>query len=278
MIDHAIITAKHCFTAQDFDDRRLPFEPNEYARLKYGDDSIARKFGFELADHFFAQHHGALLVESVVVIPSPYNYVENAATIMSRHFVRRLNHLLVGASGLHVDFATIQRKVNYTGDFGLLDAKARRELIGGDVFYVHEGYFEGRTMLFLDDIRITGAHEHRLMGLMAERPKLAGANIHFLYYGQLCGDETRSDVEAYLNSAEMTLDQYLGMLRDSDNHVIVRPIKWLMRMAPEEFERFLREADYRSIWRLYDGCLGEGYYKVPDYLVNFLALKKKIDG
>ena len=276
MIDHAIVTSVHQFTADDFDARRLPFAPADYARLKYGDDEIAKRFGYELADHFFEQQRAALLVEPVVVIPSPYNFVENAATIMTKHFVRRLNHLLVQATGLHVDYATIQRKVNYTGDFGLLDAESRRKLIGGDVFYVHEGFFEGKTMLFVDDVRITGAHEDRLMGLMAERPKLRDQNIHFLYYGRLCGDETRNDVEAYLNSAEMTLEGFLDMQRQPNNHLIVRPIKWLMRMDAVDFERFLRNACKRTLERLYDGCLGEGYYAVPDYQPNFLSLKAKM--
>ena len=275
MID-AIVTSVHQFTAEDFDARKLPFAPADYARLKYGDDEIASRFGHELADTFYEQHRGALLIEPVVVIPSPYNYVENAATIMTKHFVRRLNHLLVGDTGRHVDYATIQRKVNYTGDFGLLDADARRQLIGGDNFYLHEGFFSGKTLLLVDDVRITGAHEDRLMGLISDSKKLRKSHIHFLYYGRLCGDETRNDVEAYLNSAEMTLDGFLDMQRQPNNHLIVRPIKWLMRMPAVEFERFLRNACPRTIMRLYDGCLGEGYYAVPDYQINFLALKAKI--
>ena len=99
---------------------------------------------------------------------------------MTKHFVRRLNHLLVQATGLHVDYATIQRKVNYTGDFGLLDADSRRKLIGGDVFYVHEGFFEGKTMLFVDDVRITGA------------PMNAARSIHF-FVSAICSSRFGPD-------------------------------------------------------------------------------------
>ena len=180
-----LITAVHSFTADDFDNQRLPFSPASYARLKYGDDSIAKRFGFELADAFFAAHGQEMVEKPVIVIPSPYNFVKNAATVMADHFVRRLNRLIADNGGRHVDYATIQRKSSFAGDYGSLDADARRKLISSDIFYVHEDYFKNKTLVFVDDIRITGAHEERLMSLLAERPALRDASIHFLYYGRL---------------------------------------------------------------------------------------------
>ncbi len=270
------VSAVHTFSADDFDAKNLPFKPTDYARLKYGDDEVARRFGWELAESFFHSHQGLLLGQPCVVIPSPYNYVENAATIMTKHLVRRLNHLLVAGSGVHVDFATIQRKVRYSGDFGLLDAQARRELIGGDEFYLNEKFFVNKTLLLVDDIRITGAHEERLRGLLNASDALSNSTVHFAYYARLVGDETRNDVEAYLNSVGMDVDQFLPMVRQPEHHFIVRPIKWLMRMEENEFKRFLRAAPLTAIWKLYDGCLGEGYYTVPDYQVNFLALREYV--
>lgn len=275
-VHNAIITARHTFTAEDYDAQQLPFVPSEYSRLKYGDDSIAKKYGYELAERFFELHFAVLIVQQCVVIPSPYNFVPNAATIMTRHFVDRLNHLIVQKTGLHVDYATIQRKVNYTGDFGLLDAEARRQLIGGDTFYVHQGFFENKTMLFVDDVRITGAHENRLMEIIDNCERLRDSNIHFLYYGQLVGDESRNDIEAYLNSAEMTLDMYIEMQREPANHLIVRPIKWLMRMNRKDFETYLTKSSIKVIRDLYFACLGEGYYAVPEYQCNYHLLRNMV--
>ena len=51
MIDHAIVTSVHDFTAEDFDARKMPFEPAQYARLKYGDDSVAKVFGWACGVH-----------------------------------------------------------------------------------------------------------------------------------------------------------------------------------------------------------------------------------
>lgn len=270
-----MIYALHDFTTRDWDEQSMPFSPTDYSLLKFGDDEIARKFGYDLADGFFQSHADQLLSRHSVVIPSPYNYVENAATVMTRYFTQRLNHLLVNAQGEHVDYSIIHRKVSYTNDYGFMSAEQRKELIGNDRFYLNEGFYRDRNLIFIDDIRITGAHEDRLRGIV-DNLDLGEAVPMYLYYARLTGP-CRPEIEAGLNfSTIQTIDDYIALSEKPNHHIIVRPIKYLLSRPLCEFIRFVKETPIDKLISIYYGCLGEGYYRIPDYQVNFQYLKKMI--
>ncbi len=144
----------------------LNFCQTQYSQLKYGSDIAARKFGKDLAEKFFEQHYDKLLSNHCVVIPSPYNHVQNAASVLTKHFVNRLNQLLVGVNGNVVEATIIHRKVNYTMDYGFLQQDQREHLINNDAFYFNEQFIKDKFLIFVDDIKITGAHERRMIRLL----------------------------------------------------------------------------------------------------------------
>jgi len=269
--------ALHHFTTADWDNSEMPFDPEAYSRLKFGHDWTARKFGESLADGFFETHAAELLSQPVVVIPSPYNYVENAATIMTRYFVRRLNHHLVSANGEHVDYSIIHRKVSYTSDYGFMSAEQRSGLLANDRFYLNEGFYHGKLLVFVDDIRITGSHEVRLRQILDGSHFLRDNKAFYVYYAAMEGD-CRPEIEAALNFSSIgTLSEYLQLAAEPNHHVIVRPIKFLLSRDEGEFSAFLDGCDLHVLETIYYGCLGEGYYKIPDYQRSFLMLKHKIE-
>lgn len=270
------IFAVHDFTVADWDNGDMPFDPVEYSKLKFGSDVTAKRFGTELANAFFAKHKEVLFTNQTVVIPSPYNYVRNAATILAKHFVNRINHLAVEANGTHVDYSSIHRKVTFTQDFGLADSDQRKLLLAKDSFYPNPKFYEGKTVLLLDDIRITGCHEDRLRGIIEECQRLNGNPAFYLYYAQLVGD-CRADVEAALNFAGIkTIAEYKQLMEEDNHHVIVRPIKFLLSRDPTDFLAFVNSCTPDILDEIYHGSLGEGYYAIPEYQENFIELKKRV--
>lgn len=160
----------------------LGFSPDEYSLLKFGDDDTARRFGYQLAELFFELHADVLLTNQAVVIPSPYNHVMNAASILARHMVDRLNDLLVHANGTAVEWSTVHRKVSYTNDYGTLSADIRKALLDNDQFFFNKEFIQGKVLIFVDDVLITGTHEQKLQQIMTD------AHVYnrsfFLYYGK----------------------------------------------------------------------------------------------
>lgn len=258
------------FAAHTFNDlETCKFDPKMYSRLKFGCDTAARKMGHELAEKFFNQHTDVLLANRIVVIASPYNYVRNAATVMTEHFIDRLNELLVFANGEHVEYSVIHRKVSYTADYGFLTKEKRRGLIDNDSFYMNHEYLRGKLLLFVDDVRITGTHEDKLREILLRDN--VDNDAFFLYYGDYMGK--RADIEGQLNFAAITcLQDYVDLTKEPYHHIIIRPIKYLLGQKTEDLVDVLHGFSDRKINDIYNGCLAEGYYKMPQYQKNFARI------
>lgn len=251
----------------------MSFDPVTYSKMKFGDDAAARMLGYQLAEDFFRDHCGALLANRCLVIPSPYNFVPNAATIMTGHFINRLNELLVDANGNHVEYATIPRKVSYINDYGFLSKDDRRRLIDNDEFYLNRDYLENRLLIFIDDVKITGTHEDKLLEMLAKYRLRNDA--FFLYYARYTGDDPV--IESKINFAAVdSLDQYAEIIDAPDNHLIVRPLKYLFSQEPDRFLMFIQQRSAQFRLNVYHACLNEGYYKIPSYQINFQSLRESL--
>jgi hypothetical protein len=205
-----------------------------------------------------------------VVIPSPYNHVQNAATILTKHFVNRLNQLLVNQSGAHVEYSVIHRKVSYINDYGYLSKEARKGLIDNDSFYLNKDFYKDKVLVFLDDVIITGTHEDKLKEILAKE-KIKNETI-FIYHAQYLGNDPT--IESRLNFAAMnTLEDYGKLSEEPNHHVIVRPLKFLLSQQLKPLADFLLQIDVRKLEEIYFGCLGEGYYKIPSYQGPFQIIK-----
>lgn len=247
------------------------FCAKEYSRLKFGSDIIAKKFGYELADALAAKHLDKLLANPILVIPSPYNHVENAATILTKHFVNRLNAILVANSGNHVEYSIIHRKVNYIQDYGFLPKDQRKGLIDNDSFYLNKDFYKDKLLIFVDDVRITGTHEDKLVEIL-DKENITN-DTFFLYYANYEGNNP--EIEAQINFASIkSLTDYVSVSQEPNHHIIVRPLKYLLGQSTKDLAAHLVYLEPDKVDKIYAGCLGEGYYKIPKYQENFGVISK----
>ena len=257
----------HSFASMD----TLPFRAEDYSKLKFGSDAVARAFGHQLAETFFHQHSAELLTQNCVVIPSPYNFVENAATVMAKHFTDRLNHLLANANGKNVEWSIIHRKVSYTNDYGFLSKAKRRELIDNDLFYLNKDFLADKTLIFIDDVLITGTHEDKLIEIL-DKNHLTNRTF-FAYYAKYEKGEVGADIEAQLNFAGISeVCDFVALTKQPDHHLIVRPIKYMLSQDPKIFAAVIKDLDVSFARKMYYGSVGEGYHCIPKYQDNFRQL------
>ncbi len=99
---------------------------------------------------------------------------------MKNHFVFRLNRWLADNELPVVQETKVHRTITYKEDYGELSAEERIRLIGNDSFHIDASFLRGKTLLFLDDIKITGSHE-RMILKMAKEHGLANP-IYMLYF------------------------------------------------------------------------------------------------
>ena len=62
------------------------------------------------------------------------------------------------------------------------------------------------------------------------------------------------------------------MTEEKNHHIIVRPLKYLLSRNSFELEEVLNHFNDDIVYKLYHGCLAEGYYKIPSYQTNFKLL------
>ena len=144
------------------------FDPAAYSRFKFGDGAASADFGSKLAQGFIRECMPLPSEQNkeIVVVSSPYSFIPTATFAMKNAFVSTLNRWLA-LHGLPVVQETkVHRTITYKEDYGELSAAERMRLIGNDHFHIDAAFLKGKTLFFLDDIRITGSHERMIQRMI----------------------------------------------------------------------------------------------------------------
>lgn len=250
------------------------FCPASYSRLKFGSDVVARRFGDEMAEKFFEKYHTVLTTDRCVIVPSAYNVVEIAATILAQHFMNRLNDLLSREGHRCVEWTTMHRTMSYIADYSFLSKEDRKALLEADTLYINRDFVQGKVLLFVDDVTITGTHERKVASFLASE----GLNnpAIFCYYAAYSGD--KADIEAALNQHSIKgAEEYCQLIREPGHHLVVRAVRFLLDQPLEELRSVLRFVDAVFVDRLYHACLAKEYDKVEGYRAGFKLIRARHD-
>ncbi|MES2457687.1 MAG: phosphoribosyltransferase family protein [Bacteroidota bacterium] len=249
------------------------FDADDYSRFKFGDDQIARDFGKDLANGFIKNVlEDNLAAEQIVVISSPYCFIPTATYAMKNHFVSQLNRWLADNGRLVVQEAKVHRTITYKDDYGALSAEDRIKLIGNDSFHIDKDFLTDKTLLFLDDIKITGSHEKMILKMVKEYD--LKNNIFMLYYAELVNPDIHPNIENHLNYHRIKSVFDLQEVIDGGNFCFnTRIVKYILNCDFNSFKIFLeRQTDtFRN--SLYDLALGNSYHTMDTYAENLFFLK-----
>jgi hypothetical protein len=250
------------------------FNPRDYSALKFGSDRVARLFGYQMGDKFYSKYRDILINNRCVIIPSAFNVVEIAATILARHFMNRLNDLLAREGYRIVDWTTMHRSMSYIADYCLMSKKDRRRLLNGDKLYINRDFIEGKVLIFVDDITITGTHEDKIVDFLQD---LGLTNPHiFCYYARYQGDAT--EIESRLNHAGIsTIDDYITLVNEPNHHLVVRAVRFLLDQPFDDLKFALERLDDKFVDKLYFACLAKEYDKIDDYSNGFELIRARRD-
>ena len=251
---------------------RPGFDPDDYSRFKYGDNRTARTFGRQLARGFVENHlERNYNGNQLVVLSSPYSFLPTATFAMKDHFVVYLNRWLMRRGFPVLQESKIHRTVTYKEDYGELDAAQRMALIGNDSFHADVAFLTGKTLVFLDDIRITGSHE-RVILRMAKEYGLSN-DAYLLYYAELTNEDIHPRYENHLNYHCVGSIFDLQDIIDADDFRInTRVTKYLLNAGPSDFSEFIARQSVAFVHLLYDAAIGNAYHDIEAYAKNFAQL------
>lgn len=253
------------------------FDPNAYSRFKFGDELVAKDFGQQLAEGFIAGYLKDNFIENqIVVISSPYSFIPTATFAMKNYFVHQLNRWLVAHGGLVVQEAKVHRTITYKEDYGALSAEERMNLIGNDSFHIDKHFLDHKTLIFLDDIRITGSHE-RMILKMVDQYQMKN-DIHLLYFAELANKDIHPNVENLLNYHHVkSIFDLEGIVKSGAFCFNTRIVKYILNSDFNSFSIFIANQTEEFINMLYNLALGNGYHTIDAYALNLKYIKNKID-
>lgn len=252
------------------------FSPVDYSKFKYGAINIAREFGYLLADRFiencFKDHYDG---RQIVVLPSAYSYIPTASFFMKVFFVEKLNLFLYKNGYPIVQETKINRTVTYREDYGEMSAEDRYNLISGDSFHVDKVYIEGKQLLFLDDIKITGTHE-RIIIKMLNDEQIAN-DCYMLYFAELINSNISPKFENYLNNYFVKdLEKVDYIIKNEDFIFNTRVVKYILNANPEDFKAFINNQTPDFKRDILFQAIGNEYFKFENYLDNIDMLMSNI--
>lgn len=273
------------FSAHKFDwQGDIAFSPEEYSKFKFGCKDAARNFGTDLAKKFIASTHFGIITrlsktknKRIIVLSSPYVHIPTATFALKDYFVREFNSALIEADTMPVLEAKIYRKSSYKEEYGEMSKEERLRVMENDTFYVDANLLKDNICIFLDDIVITGAHEHRIMKMLSAYGLDTSPDNYFLYFAELTNPRTSPKIENYLNyyfvKDLVSLDK---IIKNEPFLMNTRVVKYILNAPHEEAKTFFNYQKYSFLHTLYHQAIGNGYHQIEDYKTNLFYLKSML--
>jgi hypothetical protein len=241
----------------------LPFDAVAYSRLKFGSALMAHHWGSQLAQMFWDAQGPAFFEAPLVVIPSPYVEVPNAAEALGRAFAKGLTVKGVPKGYPPVRQSHVARTAHHVVDYGRLSRTLRETALSRDTLDVNAAFLKGKAVVCIDDVRMTGSHEASLRAALAH----AGISVRAWVYVAIAEPGVPGETEDALNHAGVAgVDTVVQWMQEPGHRLQVRPLKYLLGLPAatlrEKVLPFLREDQIQA---MYTGALSDGLACVPSY-------------
>ncbi|MBG6236874.1 hypothetical protein IWX76_003476 [Pedobacter sp. CAN_A7] len=250
-----------------------PFKMDEYSWFKFGDKHYAEKFATQLFDGFIAEHEDLVLSgQDIVILPSPYLSIPTASNFLCHFFKMKLNNYLFQHHKKACAESKIYRNQTYVTDYGNLDFEERVLLISNDTYYIDRNFIEGKLCIFVDDIKITGSHEHTVNKIL-DQYQVKGDFI-FLYYAELINKEIHPRVENFYNYyAIKDVADIVEVINRASFQFNTRIVKYILSFNQEQFNYVLDHIPVEKRTDLFHLAISNNYHQITDYQNNINTIK-----
>ena len=257
----------HIHSAEEFS-----FSPAEYSYFKYGDKSYAEKFAKELFEGFIRHYEGLFDADKeIVILPSPYMAIPTASNILCFYFKKCLDFYLFQKGKKSSILSKINRNHTYTTDYGNLNFEDRKNLIANDTYYIDKDFLRGKLCIFIDDIKITGSHEHTVNKILNEYD--VQADFIFLYYAELMNFNIDPKIENYFNYyAVKNVDHIVEVMARPGFQFNTRIVKYILGLDSSNFEYLTSKVKKQQIDSLLELAISNNYHLIEEYENNINAL------
>jgi PRTase ComF-like len=213
---------------------------DEYSRFKFGDGGVGAKYGTLLGQLVLTDGMAEQILsqEEVYVSSSAYRVAPPASETLALPFVSSADKT---ARSVDSDTTFRHFKISKgqmaTGNYAAMSFGERSQTIQSDLLLPDGLDLEGKHVVILDDIRVTGLREAALKGLLG---KVGASHVSFYYVLNVPEGKEYPQTEAIINiNAVKTVDDVLELAMQPEFVPNVRMCKFLLSQSVAEIERFL---------------------------------------
>jgi len=249
------------------------FNPSEYSWFKFGDKTFAKKFAKDLFDNFILNYKDLILSQNeIIILPSPYLSIPTASNFLCFYFKEFLNTFLYENNKKVAIESKIYRNQTYVTDYGNLDFEERVKLISNDTYYLDKEFINGKFCLFLDDIKITGSHEHTVNKILSQY-EIKG-DFFFIYFAELVNKDIHPNIENYFNYFSVKgINEIIDVVNRNNFQFNTRIIKYILNLSDVELFLLLNNIDSLKREELFLLSISNNYHQISEYNKNLLTIK-----
>ncbi len=257
------------------EETEYPFSPNEYSWFKFGDKQYAEKFATQLFEGFLERHRNILLSnKEIIILPSPYLSIPTASNFLCSYFKIALNTFLFQHNMKASTESKIYRNQTYVTDYGNLDFAERVQLISNDTYYIDRNFIDGKLCIFVDDIKITGSHEHTVNKILNQY-KIKGEFV-FLYFAELLNKTIHPSIENHYNYyAVKTINNVIDIIQRYSFQFNTRIVKYILSLNDDQFGFLINNISIDKSTELFHLSISNNYHQISEYQKNINQLKFK---
>jgi hypothetical protein len=240
-----------------------------YSRFKHGSKKIAREFGKSLAEKLINLNTFEK-GNSYVIYDAPYKNVSTASHALKNYLLASLSYDLMNKN-CEIKQDKIHRDQSYDNDYGLMTKEERVKAITSDLFSMNPKFIDEKDILvFIDDIKITGAHEDRIKSLL-QRYDITNECI-FIYLFEYTGSDPKTEHRLNHHGVSDLLDVN-DIIRNDEFIFNTRVVKFILNAKLDEFVNFIMYQSDSFQETLFNYSVLNNYYKTDKYKMNFDILK-----
>ena len=254
-------------------ENQCPFDENEYSWFKFGDKQYAEKFAAELFDGFIEKYSDLLLSKNeIVILPSPYLSIPTASNFLCYYFKKCLNSFLFNNNRKASIESKIYRNQTYVTDYGNLSFDERVKLIANDTYYIDRNFINDKLCIFVDDIKITGSHEHTVNKILDQYN--VNGDFVFVYFAELINKEIHPKIENHYNYfAVKSVNDIVDVINRINFQYNTRIIKYILNLDEEQFTFLTNNISIEKRNELFHLAISNNYHQIIEYQDNIEMIK-----
>lgn len=250
-----------------------PFDANEYSWFKFGDKQYAEKFAVELFNGFIEKYSDLLLSKKeIIILPSPYLSIPTASNFLCFYFKKRLNSFLFKNNRKASVESKIYRNQTYVTDYGNLSFDDRVKLISNDTYYIDRNFINDKLCIFVDDIKITGSHEHTVNKILDQYN--VNGDFVFVYFAELINKDIHPKIENHYNYfAVKSINDIVEVVNRTKFQYNTRIIKFILNLDEEKFSFLINNISIEKRNELFHLAISNNYHQIIEYQNNIEIIK-----